>query len=283
MKKTGAFFSLILLLVSCQPKQENKSSASVVYSAERDIFHIYLANRMSKFDELAPGLMLFDATLPNDPNKVFNYHLDTQMAANAGVYMADLYYSVLTKTTDVSVNYIKAVAGLSKALGVEKLPVDNLATRYNKNLENYDSIKSIATQLFKLTTEDLETKHERLAGIMMATYQIENLHLALSILPTFPEILSPDEQETKDLLQRNILSQQSNIEIIYNFLRSTSDPLDPQRNPNYPFYDTALRDLIGIYQDIPDDTQADPQINKQTLSALTSLVTEIRTKIISVE
>jgi hypothetical protein len=286
MRKIFALLSLVSLLLSCQPKQEKKSQASVVYNAEREIFYNYLTNRMATFDQLAPGLMSFKATLLNNPERVFDYmNQDVKAAANVGIYMADLYYCILSNENKVSENYFKAVVELSKVLGVEKNQVDDLLVRYNKNLENHDSIKSIATQLLKHSTLDLGTEQERLAGIVMSTYQIENLYLALSILLAYPENPSPAELQTQQVLQTQILAQRRGIEIIYNFLRSVSDPLDPQQNPNYPFYDNALRELIGIYQSLNTEKQQETTTvissnTKLMLIDLKDKVTEIRSKIV---
>lgn len=287
MKKLFPIFSIVLL-VSCQTKQEKENPVSAIYSAEREIFYNYLSNRLATFEELAPGLTTFQSTLPNDPNRYSDYqHHDTKAAANTGVYMADLYYCILAQENDMSYKYFQSVAALSKTLGVEEPQIDNLVGRYGKNLNNYDSLKGIATQLLKHTTLDLENDRERLAGIAMATYQIENLYLALSILESYPENPSELEAGTKLSLQAKVFSQRANLEIIYNFLRSITDPLDPQSNPNYPFYDAELRDLIGIYQQLDAENagqaEIDPLKNQKTIAELFKNIKDLRTKIVSKE
>lgn len=287
MKKLVPIFSIVLL-VSCQTRREKENPVSAIYSAEREIFYNYLSNRLATFEELAPGLTTFQSTLPNDPNRYSDYqHHDTKAAANTGVYMADLYYCILAQENDMSYKYFQSVAALSKTLGVEELQIDNLVGRYGKNLNNYDSLKGIATQLLKHTTLDLENDRERLAGIAMATYQIENLYLALSILESYPENPSELEAGTKLSLQAKVFSQRANLEIIYNFLRSITDPLDPQSNPNYPFYDAELRGLIGIYQQLDAENagqaEIDPLKNQKTIAELFKNIKDLRTKIVSKE
>jgi hypothetical protein len=52
-----------------------------------------------------------------------------------------------------------------------------------------------------------------------------------------------------------------------------SDPTDPDKNPNYPFFDNALRELIVVYRNV---TEADPRLKE-----LQEKVDALRNKIVA--
>jgi hypothetical protein len=120
----------------------------------------------------------------------------------------------------------------------------------------------------------------------MSTYQIEkSLPRIIHSISLSRKTHRLQNYKHKQLLQTQILAQRRGIEIIYNFLRSVSDPLDPQQNPNYPFYDNALRELIGIYQSLNTEKQQETTTvissnTKLMLIDLKDKVTEIRSKIV---
>lgn len=271
------FVFLLILSTSCGQKREGKAdSESRAFSAERETFFNSLKNR-EDVALLVRGLTGFNATLLSDTRNYYLYATSEVMAAaNLGIYMADLNYCILFKESDAAKKYFEAIYKLSEIIQVEKATVEFLIKRYEENLAQQDSIKLIVQQLLAESTLGLQgTERERLAGIAMAGYQIENLYLALSTLESFPEKLAEQQIQSRDLLLNYILDQRGRFEIVYNFIRANSDPLDPDRNPNYPFFDNALRELIVVYNTI---TENDPQINE-----LAEKVRAIRNKIISTE
>lgn len=268
---------LMILSTSCGQKREVKSdSESRAFSAERETFFNSLKNP-EEGATLVPGLTGFNATLLSDTRNYYLYATSEVLAAaNLGIYMADLNYCILFKKSDAAKKYFEAIYKLSEIIQVEKATVEFLIKRYEENLAQHDSIKLIVQQLLAESTLGLQgTERERLAGISMAGYQIENLYLALSTLESFPEKITEQQIQSRDLLLNYIIEQRGRFEIVYNFIRANSDPLDPDRNPNYPFFDNALRELIVVYNTV---TENDPQINE-----LTQKVSAIRNKIISTE
>lgn len=271
------FVFLLMIFTSCGQKREVKSaSESRAFSAAREAFFNSLKNP-EDIAALVPGLTGFNATLLSDTRNYYLYATSEVMAAaNLGIYIADLNYCILFMKNDAAKKYFEAIYKLSEIIQVEKVTVEFLIKRYEENLAQNDSVKLIVQQLLEESTLGLQgTERERLAGIAMAGYQIENLYLALSTLESFPEKLTEQQIQSRDLLLNYIIAQRGRFEIVYNFIRANSDPLDPDRNPNYPFFDNALRELIVVYNMV---TENDPQINE-----LTQKVLAIRNKIISTQ
>ena len=154
-----------------------------------------------------------------------------------------------------------------------------------------DSVKAVVDELFAKSTRGLQgTEKERLVGISMAAYQIENLHIALGVLASYPKDLLPTDARIAILvpLFKMVLKQQDNVENIYNFLKSYSDPLDPDKNPNYPYYANAFEELIAVYKKLDVDTkiannQSVDLMNDAVVKELSEKVNAIRDKIVKVE
>jgi len=277
MKLTITLLLSLLILTACQNKDKEKSTAETrVYAAERETFFNSLKNP-EEVTKLIPGLTGFNVSLLNDTQNFYRYSTSEVMAAaNLGIYMADLNYCILFNQNEVAKRYFKAVYELSKIIQIEKGTLDFLMKRYEKNLTQHDSLRVVINELFEESTLGLQgTERERLAGMAMAGYQIENLHLVLSTLNSFPEEVTTQQSQSQEVLLTYLLEQQGKFEVIYNFIRANSDPLDPKRNPNYPFFDNALRELIGLFNSMDKTKPQTAELGKK--------VDEIRNRIIEIK
>lgn len=257
---------LIVLFVgsiACGRKEENSPPSSIesrAFALERENFFASLKN-LEDVSSLANGTMGFNANFLNESERFYQYSSNKVKAAvNLGVYISDLNYCILFKEKEEIKKYFQAAYELSKTIEVEQSLLEFIKTRYEKNIEQNDSVKSVVNQLFSQSTAALKgTDRERLAGIAMAGYQIENLYLTLATIESLPETLAPDQIEVRQQLIRYIFEYQGKFEVIYQFIRVNSDPLDPDKNPHYPFFDNGLRELIDVYRNI---SQQDPQLAK---------------------
>ncbi len=281
MKLINALLLSSLILTACQNKnkdndQDKSTPETRVFTAERETFFNGLKNP-EETTKLIPGLNGFDKSLLNVSENFYRYGTSEVMAAaNLGIYMADLNYCILFNQNEVAQQYIKAVYELSKTIQIEKGTLDFLMKRYEKNLAQHDSLKLVINELFKESTLGLQgTDRERLAGLAMAGYQIENLHLILATLNSFPEEVTEQQRQSQETLINYLLEQQGKVEVIYNFIRANTDPLDPDRNPNYPYFDNALRELIGLFNSIDKTKPQTVELGKK--------VDEIRNRIIEIK
>ena len=289
MKHLLILFLAGLISTSCQKKDENSTSPETkAFTSEKNAFFSYLKNPTETSSTLSRIPGGFDSTLMNDPTHFIHYTGNTvRAAANLGIYLSDLNYCILFEKSTITKEYFLASQELSKAIGIEKRILEFLMKRYTESLDKNDSVRAVVNQLFEKSTRDLQgTDREKLAGIAMAAYQIENLYLALAVLKSSSAHPDADPQ-TSALLSNYIVEQQTNLEIIYNFIRTFSDPLDPDKNPNYPFYDNALRDLIGVYQKIrnqapPENGKGTNEINEVLLIELHDKVNALRSKIVDI-
>jgi len=287
-------FVLILgLVLSCQKTKENTEDQdkpdSTAFTAERNAFFSNLMAPAEAAAQLQATGAEFNPSLMSDP-KTFSKHTgdSVKAAANLGIYLSDLNYSIAYKQTATTKEYFTAAHELSKSIGGEKGTLEFLTKRYNDNLKQNDSAKNIVTDLLAKSTADLQgTEREKLAGVAMAAYQIENLHLALGVIDSYPKDMLPSDARTVILIPvfKMVLNQRSNVENIYNFLKSYGNT-KAASSPNYSFYITAFEELIAVYTKLNVDekianNQGIELMNDSVVKELTEKVDAIRNKIIS--
>jgi hypothetical protein len=294
MKKLILLSSLIVLF-SCQKKSEEAATeapASPSFENERKAFFNSLATPSDAAAQLQATGADFNASLLHDPKKFASYSSnETKAAANLGIYLADLNYSIAYKQSNQVKAIFPAAHSLSTSVGIEQSILDFLMKRYNDNLAKNDSVKAVVDELYASATKDIEgTNREKLVGIAMSAYQIENLHLALGIIKSYPKDMLPTDARTQILIPifRFVLDQRNKVEIIYGFLKSISDPTNPEQNPNYPYYAQAFEELIGVYKKLNVDemianNKGIELMNDAVVAELSSKVDAIRSKIVSAE
>ena len=134
-----------------------------------------------------------------------------------------------------------------------------------------------------------DAEKERLLGVTMAAYQIETLHLCLGIIETYPKDVLPQDVLIQVLtpLFKLVLGQQRSIEIIHTYLRTLRDPSDPNRTPNFAYYDQVFYELIGVYerlnvQDAIANNRVSELLNDDVVNELSEKVSAIRYEIVSI-
>jgi hypothetical protein len=273
---TVLFGTLMVICFSCgQSNKTDQNEQSKTFAVERDNFFQSLKKPDTVSVIIGSAGTMFDSTILHYPEAFVNYTSnDIKAAGNLGIYLSDLNYCILLKQESKARKFFDASYQLSKAMGAEKKTLEFLMDRYASTLGKNDSLSKAFDELFNNSTLRLQdTERERLAGIVIAGYQIENLHLVLSALESLPEKPNANQMRLKNYLLDYILRQKGQWEVVFNFLQANSDPMDPDRNPNYPFFNNALRELIMVYRSI---SASDYHIDE-----LKQKVSTIRNKLIS--
>jgi hypothetical protein len=288
------FFLLLFatVVLSCQPKKESTEEAQVTssFEVERNAFFSNLKAPAEVAAQLQATAAEFNASLMSDPKLSSSYATsEEKAAANLGVYLADLNYSVAYKQSANTKELFASAHELSKYIGLEQGILDFLMKRYTDNIAQNDSVKAVVNELFEKSTANLQgTNREKLVGIAMAGYQIENLHLALGVLESYPKDMLPEDARTQILIPvfRLVLGQQQNIETTYAFLKTVGDPLNPEANPNYAYYATAYEELIAVYKKLNVNEKIANNkglelMKDEVVQELSAKVNAIRNKVVS--
>ena len=292
MKKLLSLILLTTLVLSCQKNKETAEATqeSQAFDKERDAFFTNMLAPGEAAAALQATAAEFNPNLMNDPKLSSNYTTnDVKAAANLGVYLADLNYSVAYKQSANTKELFTASQELSKTIGIQQSILEFLSKRYTDNIAQNDSVQAVINDLFKKSTTDLKgTDREKLVGIAMAGYQIENLHLAVGIIEAYPKDMLPDDARMQILIPvfRFVLGQQKNVENIYAFLKTIADPLNPEANPNHAYYSTAFEELIAVYKKLNVEekianNQGVELMKDEVVQELSAKINAIRNKVVS--
>ena len=240
----------------------------------RAAFFSSLNNPTEIASDLQAASIKFDAALLNDVQNLSAYANDpTRAAINLGVYLADLNYCLGFGKSAQTKTLFEAARELSQAIGVEQKILDFLMTRYQDHLQQNDSVKQVLLELYTQSTIKLEgTERERHAAYIMAGYQIETLHLLLSILESAS--LNPSNTKLYEKYFQTVVNSRAGVSIMYAYLRNMADPLDPERNPNYLHYTNAFEELLATYERVQPGSD---------LAPLKEKVEVIRTRMVAVK
>jgi len=278
---------LCLTVMSCQPKKE---SATEVPAADFTVVRDAIFSKMMTPGEAAAQLKSigadFNAALLNDASKFSNYTTaENKTAINLGIYLSDLNYCIAYQQKDAAKSYFNASLELARTLGAKKEMLDFISTRYAKNIDQNDSVKSYLTKLDEGAVSFLkDTDRERMAGFTLSAYYIENLHIALGIIDTYPKDILPADARTVILVPafRLVLSQKESVKTIYNYVKATAK----EDNPNYMYYKNALEELIATYDKLNveekiKNNQVNELLTDQVVKELAAEVNKIRDKAVS--
>ncbi len=281
MRTLIAIVFLAFTAISCGTKKEDDTKNEFDYA--RSSFFNSLQTPTIAADQLKLIAPAFNPLQMSDPANYPKYaSAEEKAAANMGIYLSDLNYCVAYQQPDLTSRYFEAAHELSKVISVDHTMLNFLLKRYRDNLANNDSVRQVVLDFLSESSGGLQgTDKERLVGISMGAYQIENLHLELGILQ-----LSPQDSTTLLPLSRLVINKRPDIETIYSFLKANSDVLDTEKNPNYIYYAKAFQELITYYRELESDMKADggrELLSNGEIRTLTEKVNMIRDKIVSVE
>lgn len=128
------------------------------------------------------GLKYIDG-ISNPVSNNVKYTSNMSKNLNLGIYSSDLCYTVLNKQNQASINYIKTVKQLVDQLGMTSIfEVNNLSSRFEKNLGNEDSLALIIAELqmeTDLFLEDNEKQH--MSSIVFAGAWIESMYIGSQV------------------------------------------------------------------------------------------------------
>ena len=183
MKKLIIVLLASSVILSCKKKEE------VTFDAEKAAFFDNLIDATEAAARIQATGAEFNDSLLSDPANAGRYAGDPiKASANLGIYLSDLNYSIAFKQSATTSELFGAAHTLSQTVGVEHSILQFLMERYTNNLQQNDSAQAIVHELFQRSTFYLKgTDRENMVGIAMCAYQIENLHLALGTINSYPK------------------------------------------------------------------------------------------------
>lgn len=283
---------IFTLAISCQKPKEASEQSSLAFETIRKTFLDNLLDPTEAAAQLQATGAEFNGSKLHNPDLAASYTgNEVKAAANMGIYLADLNYCVAYQKAGDNKQLFTVANELAKSVGIDQTVLNFLSQRYENNLQQNDSARAVLNDLLTSAAKSLQgTEREKFLGIAMSAYQVENLYLALGVIQAYPKDMLPDDVRLQILIPvfRMVLNQRTNLETIYAFVSSIPGVDNLDKYPNYPYYSTALQELIGVYQNLDIEAKIANNrgielMNDAVVNELSEKVNVIRNRIVSVE
>lgn len=281
--KGMSFIATGMLLVACgseTTKEETKTEAPVgdtAASAETQGVTCTLCSPLQIASIFKKSGMKFKdgvTSSKRDPSKYTSFLSKT---LNLGVYSADLSYTLLNKQNQEAMAYMKLSRQVADNLGIGAVyDENNISKRFEKNIDNMDSLALIVSELQEVTDMFLdENKRQEITPIVFAGAWIESLYIASKVF-----------ENGKDEALNKKLSEQMNIlGSIINALKS-----EEKKEASISRIIADLTVIQNIYDALPSvknnldtivDTRKKTTLTNDEVATLTKKIEELRTKFIN--
>jgi hypothetical protein len=109
-------------------------------------YNMYLSVEMSSLFNATGAI--FNQDLLNSTDKITDYTTSSKKAMNLGVYAVDLSYAKVFEQLETAGKYFNAMEKLAEELGIPSSFFENSASRFDKNINNKDSLIKIANEVY---------------------------------------------------------------------------------------------------------------------------------------
>jgi hypothetical protein len=231
-------------------------------------YNMYLSVEMSSLFNAAGAI--FNQNLLNSTDKISNYTASSKKALNLGVYAVDLSYSRVFEQIETAGKYFNAMEKLAEELGIPANFFENSAMRFDRNIDNKDSLIKIANEVYVAADTYLKEneRYNASAQIIMGGW-IEAIYIAIDIAKTTRDF---------DVIER-LAEQKYSLDNLMEMLQNYSN--DPVIN-EYLVNLKAIQTVFNTFE-VKVKGNFDPASpeGKQTVNTLLLKVTEIEKPILA--
>ena len=137
----------------------------------------------------------FNSSLINSKESVDKYLSTFDKAAmNLGVYAADIGYLSSYEQTQEALDYLQVAKQLADHLGVVDAVDQVVMERFEKNIDEKDSLYKIINNAIENVDQYLKTQAlHRVAALVTTGSFIEGLYVSTELVRTYPKDLLPDD------------------------------------------------------------------------------------------
>lgn len=150
-------------------------------------YNMYLSVEMSSLFQSSGAT--FKEGLLNSPDKISDYVTSSKKALNLGVYAVDLSYSRVSGQLETAGIYFNAMQKMAEELGIPADYFKNTAERFDRNINEKDSLIMIANEVY-MASDNYLRENERYAASaqMILGGWVEAIYIASDIASTTRDI-----------------------------------------------------------------------------------------------
>jgi len=279
--------SVITLMISCGGEPSIDDNIDVedndtLVEVEDDIFgespdvDYHLPSALQVASIFKKSGVKFNSGVANATDNVQNYTSELQQKLNFGVYSADLAYCVTNEQSNEARKYITAVQDLAEAQGMEAV-FDNkdLMDRFDKNLENTDSVESIMIEIHERTEEYMDDNDlTHTSAIHYAGAWVEGMFLGFYDYENSNENKNVGAQITEQM------------EILKNIIKGLKDPKNNGINLEETITDLEnVQNTFDNFESVKsyneNDNAEELVLTDEEIKTIGNLIKDIRAKIVN--
>jgi hypothetical protein len=143
-------------------------------------YNMYLSVELSSLFESSGAVFMQE--LLNPPDKVVDYLTSSKKALNLGVFAVDLSYARVCEQLETAGKYFNAMQRMAEELGISSNYFENTAQRFERNINNRDSLIKIANEVYMATDQYLkENERYGAASQVIIGGWIEAIYIACHV------------------------------------------------------------------------------------------------------
>lgn len=276
IKRIFPYLITAVVIASCGSEKSNEGTLDSVATntdsteALNEVadykFHNVLANIPSPLELIqatAKTGVAYSKALPNSNDNATKYSTSAQKAMNYGVYAVDLgYLSVYEQSQDV-IKCFATTRKMAQELGAGESFDKVASARFEKNMNNKDSLLKVLDQAYA-ATDDYLRSNARLesASLMLVGSWIESQHISMQSLRGL------ERTKETEFLYSKAYEQKMHLGNIISLLTEYNEKED------FKMVYAQLTELQNDFAGIKDASQ----LTKEAVGKLSDKITSIRNK-----
>ncbi len=243
---------------------QNASTANDTTKFKFDFAIANIPSPANRMHEVVAYGVPYDNTMLSDAGKINSYTTEYKRAINMGIYNMDMAYAIMNDNGQDVLNYMKNIVQLSEALGMQGSINTMVGKRFEKNINNKDSLFSVWDEI--LTKSDTYLRsNERVytASIVFTGSWLESLYLSCKV----SEKVS--DEKLKEHSRTNLWEQRMHLGNLVNLLNDYKDKKECAE---------LLADLKPIYEEVIANKQPS-ELSPEDFSSISKKLYALRTKV----
>jgi len=286
--KSLFYIGVVSLMISCEGEQsidnniDVEENDSLEVEIEVDLFgespdvDYHLPSALQVAAIFKKSGVKFNEGVANATDNVQSYTSELQQKLNFGVYSADLAYCITNEQSNEARKYITAVQEIAEAQGMEAV-FDNkdLMDRFDKNLENSDSVETIMIEIHERTEEYMEDNDlTHNSAIHYAGAWVEGMYLGF---------YDYEHSSEKSDIGAQLTEQ---MEILKNIIKGLKDPKNNGINLEETITDLEnIQNTFMNFESVKafnaDENAIDLILTDKEINEIGTLIKDIRAKIVN--
>jgi hypothetical protein len=241
------------ILFACEPdKTRQANNVDTTKNQSKDTIDIEdkiqkvtsdLPSPVDFISHIEQAKLEYNAPMLNSTGNVNNYlGVSQKTALNLGIYMTDLGYTAAYFKSSEALGYLKAIKKLSDQLGILDDETKKLVVKFEKNMENRDSLLSVSREgYFSIDNYLRKSERKDLASLILAGSWIEGLYVTSKVVKAVKDYDTNDK--VKPILWR-IGGQKRSLDNLVNIISKL------ESNDNTKKLLEKLKNLQKVYQKV---------------------------------